>query len=234
MKKPSPLPTRAPHVLVYLRISKADPTEAYLGIDAQRSACMAFVTGQALPLLGEFVDEGVSGADPLDKRPGLTRLLSSLCQGDRVLVAKRDRLARDAMLAAFIERAIQTAGATLYSAAGEGNGDDPASQLMKTIVDGFAQYERSSISARTKAALREKRNRGEKLGGMVPYGFKLASDGKHLELHEEETKTIQLARSMWASQMTLWAIAKKLAEQGRVARSGKMFGTKQILRMVAV
>ena len=49
--------------------------------------------------------------------------------------------------------------------------DDPSSILMRRMIDAFAEYEKLIIGARTKSGLAAKRRRGEKTGGMVPYGF---------------------------------------------------------------
>jgi hypothetical protein len=43
-----------------------------------------------------------------------------------LVVARRDRVARDVVLAAEIERAAAQTDARLVSATGEGNGDSPA------------------------------------------------------------------------------------------------------------
>ncbi len=70
-----------------------------------------------------------------------------------LLVAKRDRLARDVVVAAMVDRLAERHGARVLAADGTGNGDGPEAMLMRGIVDVFAQYERALIRARTKAAL---------------------------------------------------------------------------------
>jgi hypothetical protein len=52
---------------------------------------------------------------------------------NRALVAKRDRIARDVLLAGDIERAVEKAGARVVSASGEGNGDSPADVFMRGL-----------------------------------------------------------------------------------------------------
>src|SRR5207253_1974262 len=93
-----------------------------------------------------------------------------------IVVAKRDRIARDVVLSAMIERA---AGVPVVSASGEGNGTSPADAFMRTVIDGAAQYERGLIRARTKAALAAKAARGERVGG-VPFGMRVDVDGVRL------------------------------------------------------
>ena len=81
-----------------------------------------------------------------------------------LLVAKRDRLGRDVIAVAMIERLIAKRGARVVSAAGEGtDSDDPSALLMRRLIDSFAEYERALIAARTRAALAAKRRRGERV-----------------------------------------------------------------------
>ena len=52
-----------------------------------------------------------------------------------LLVAKRDRLARDVMYAAMVERLVERNGAKVQSSDGIGNGNTPEAILMKNIMD---------------------------------------------------------------------------------------------------
>lgn len=54
-------------------------------------------------LAGEYRDEGESGAAPLERRKGLLEALGRLRGGGVLLVAKRDRLARDPIVQALPE-----------------------------------------------------------------------------------------------------------------------------------
>ena len=116
-------------------------------------------------------DRGVSGGAEIDKRPGLIAALEALRteRAGILVVAKRDRLARDVLVAAMVERLCQREGARIQSADGTGNGDSPEAKLLRTMIDAFAAYERALIRARTRAALAAKKARGERVGG-VPYG----------------------------------------------------------------
>ena len=109
-------------------------------------------------LLAVYEDVGVSGT-PLEKRPGLLSALNALVRDRVLLVVRRDRLARDTLTAAMAERIAQNAGASIVTVGGEGNGDGPEAQLMRTILDAFAQYEKTLIVLRTKAGLARKRRR---------------------------------------------------------------------------
>ncbi len=101
-------------------------------------------------------------------------------------VAKRYRLARDTLMVCWLERQISKRGARIVSAAGEGSNDDSStSVLMRRIIDAFAEYERLMIRARTKAAMQVKRQRGERLGRFIEYGYQLGI-GSRLEPNRRE------------------------------------------------
>jgi DNA invertase Pin-like site-specific DNA recombinase len=108
----------------------------------------------------------------------LARLRERRARDGVLVVAKRDRIARDVVLTAGVERAAARAGALVVSAAGEGNGTAPADAFMRTVIDGAASYERALIRVRTTSALAVVSARGQKPGGSVPYGYTLAADGR--------------------------------------------------------
>jgi len=90
------------------------------------------------------VDHGVCSVTPIEERPALCAALASLPEhgAGLLVVAKRDRIARDVVLAAMVERAAAGNGAQVASAAGEGNDYTPADAFMRTVIDGASQYER--------------------------------------------------------------------------------------------
>src|ERR1019366_2531424 len=138
----------SPHLAVaYIRVSKDDQK---LGPEAQRAAVEGWAAREGVQVAAWHVDQGVCSVTPIDERPALGAALASLREhGAGVLVvAKRDRIARDVMLTAMVERAAGSVGAAVVSAAGEGNGTTPADQFMRTVIDGAAQYERALIRAR--------------------------------------------------------------------------------------
>jgi DNA invertase Pin-like site-specific DNA recombinase len=164
-------------------------------------------------------DIGVSGGAPLADCPGLMTALEDLgVHGAGLLVvAKRDRLARDVMKAAMVEARAEALGARVTSAAGEGDGTDPSAKLMRQIIDAFAEYERALIKARTTAALAAKKLKGERVGG-IPYGFAVDADG-HLISNEDERKAIALARELSSQGMSLRAICAAFKEERIVFRN---------------
>jgi DNA invertase Pin-like site-specific DNA recombinase len=142
--------------IAYLRVSTDQQAESGLGLDAQKTSITAGATRLGLELAHTFVDAGSSGSLAIEDRPVLLDAVTALRRGDILLVAKRDRLGRDVIAVAMIERLIAKRGARVVSAAGEGtDSDGPAALLMRRLIDSFAEYERALIAARTRAAGQE-------------------------------------------------------------------------------
>jgi DNA invertase Pin-like site-specific DNA recombinase len=159
-------------------------------------------------------DAGVSSVSPLEDRPELFEAISCLEKGDILIVAKRDRLGRDPIIVAMIEAAVRRKGARIISAAGEGTeSDSPTDVLMRRIVDAFGEYERLIIKVRTISALKAKKIRGERTGS-VPFGKKLAENGKTLLDNPGEMEIARIARRLRREGLSLKEIADRLNEDG--------------------
>lgn len=205
--------------IAYLRASTEDQR---LGPEAQRAAIETWARTSGTDVVSWHLDQGVSGASPLDERPALLDALAALKpnQAGVLVVAKRDRIARDVVVAAMIDRAVAKAGASVVAADGAGNGDGPADELMRTILDGSAQYERALIRARTRAALAALRASGRR-NGTVPYGHRVAADGSTVERCPDEQAVITAVYDLAAEGMSQRAIVDVLASRGVVSRAGK-------------
>ncbi len=229
MRKPGN-PTKA---IGYIRCSTE---EQHLGPEAQRAALARWCKGNGVELVTVFDDHGVSGGAELDKRPGLLAALDAVkAQGAGLLVvAKRDRLARDVVVAAMVERLAERAGARVLAADGTGNQEGPEGQLMRGIVDVFAQYERALIRSRTRAALAVKRGRGERVGA-IPIGKRLANDGTHLDADAREAEAVSRIVSLRHAGASIRQIAATLNEEHVPARGDRWHPTSvaRVLRRAA-
>lgn len=204
--------------IAYVRVSTDRQADSGAGLAAQRDAIAAFAKRNGLTVTATFEDAGVSGAAGLEDRPGLIDALAALRRGDVLIVAKRDRLARDVMVSAVVEKQIGRRGASIMSADGCGNGDTAADAFMRTVMDGAAQFERSLIAARTKAAMHSKKKAGERVGE-VPFGYDLTADGRLVE-NAAEQNVIALIIECRAAGVSLRRIAAILTQAGHVTKKG--------------
>ena len=102
-------------VVGYVRVSTG---EQALGPEAQRTAMLSWCEAQGSKMVDVFCDHAVGGAAPADQRPGLSAALAGVKQHGAgiLLVATRDRLARDSLVAALVEQRAQELGASIRSA----------------------------------------------------------------------------------------------------------------------
>jgi len=218
--------------VAYIRCSLA---QQKLSPEAQRAAIEAYAAREGVSVVAWHVDRGVSGASAAETRPGLCSALAALREhrAGVLLVARRDRVARDAVIAGLVERAAAGAGAVLVSAAGEGSGSTPADGLIRGVIDSVSAYERLVLKARTKAALAAKAARGERVSRHPPYGFAIGACGVMLVPSDAEQAIIRRAAEHRAAGLSLRGVSASLALEGLRNRAGRDFDPNAIANMLA-
>jgi DNA invertase Pin-like site-specific DNA recombinase len=140
----------------YMRVSTADQNT-----DGQRDALIA--AGVKDDPRHLFTDQGVSGAKA--ERPGLSKCLDALREGDTLIVAKLDRLGRS--LGNLIELVNDLDSRGVKFKALDNQAIDTTSshgRLMLHIFGALAEYERGLIRERTNVGLAAARARGRNGG----------------------------------------------------------------------
>jgi len=215
--------------VAYLRVSTE---EQHLGPEAQRMTITRWAELAKVTVLSWRTDAGVSGAADVADRPSLGAALDDLVahKAGVLVVARRDRLARDVVIAATIERTAARCGAKVLSADGVGNGDAPADQFMRTILDGAAAYERALIRARTRAALKARRAQNKRAGA-VPWGYDADAEGT-LRDNAVERGVVERVVALRAGGSSLRGIVKALADDGARSRVGASLQLTQVARIL--
>ncbi|MHA3020886.1 recombinase family protein [Mycobacterium sp. BMJ-28] len=139
------------------------------GIEAQRAAIDSIAKARGLVVVGEYVDENVSGTKELIARPALSGAIAELDanRADRLIVAKLDRLARDVVVAVQIDRAATVRGWSIVFGDLDIDTSTAAGKLQLSLFASVSQFERDRISERTREALAVKRAQGVTLGRPV-------------------------------------------------------------------
>jgi DNA invertase Pin-like site-specific DNA recombinase len=138
----------------YLRVSTARQGASGLGLEAQRAAVAAHLTGGDWTLLREIV-EIESGKR--NDRPALAEALR-LCRQQKatLVIAKLDRLARNVhFISGLMESGVEFLAVDMPS----------ANRFVVHILAAVAEQEAEAISKRTKTALAAAKERGTVLGG---------------------------------------------------------------------
>ena len=203
----------------YIRVSTDKQAEKGVSLEAQEAKLRAMAAVQDIEI-DEFIVDGGESAKSLS-RPGMERLLSMVDRGEvqTVIIAKLDRLTRSVKdLATLLER-FQKRNVGLVSVSESLDTKSAAGRLVLNIMCAVSQWEREAIGERTRDAMRHKKDKGERVGA-VPYGFRIAEDGKGLLQDGDEQAMLQRIRNMRAARMTVRAIAATLNEQGHRTRKG--------------
>lgn len=112
-----------------------------------------------------FADEGISGKVSASQRPQFRALLDKIRDGETLIVAKLDRLGRDAIdvqqtLRNLAERHIKVFVLQL----GETDLNSSAGKLLVTMLAAVAEMERDLLIERTQAGLQRAKADGKQLG----------------------------------------------------------------------
>jgi DNA invertase Pin-like site-specific DNA recombinase len=205
------------NVVAYVRTSSA----ANVGSDKdsekrQRGAIEAFAKRAALEIVDWFYDPAVSGADPIEARPGFSALLDRLeSNGVRTVVVEdasrfaRDLVAQELGLLLLIKRDVRVLTA---------NGDDltdtndPSRVMMRQIAGSFAQYEKTRLMIKLRGARERIRKASGKCEGRKSYAERdpaLVLAAKRLH-----------RRSPKGHRRSLREIARELMEMGYTNKRG--------------
>ena len=180
----------------YARVSTDDQTTA-LQLDALRKAGCR-----------KIFEETASGAN--NDRPQLTRLLEEIREGDVLVVWRLDRLGRN------LKHLIETVHGLIDNKIGFKSLTDPvdttssSGRLVFNMFGALAQFERDTISERTRAGLAAARARG-RMGGRK---FKMTAEKLRTAralLKDPDHTLKDAAAAIGVSYPTLWRALKREA-----------------------
>lgn len=215
--------------ITYCRVSTKRQGDSGLGLDAQRKAVADYLNGGSWTVCGEFV-EVESGKSDLN-RPQLQRAIAA-CRiySARLLIAKFDRLSRDAHFLLGLEKS----GIEFVAC------DNPhANRLTVGIMALVADEERRAISSRTKAALAAAKARGVVLGGNrgAVLTAEAKAKGNAVRSAKAQGRAVDLLpviseiREVGAA--TLQAVADALNDRGIPTARGGKWSPVQVARVEA-
>lgn len=184
-------------IRAYVRVSTDRQAESGLGLDAQRAAIEGWARSQQIPLadIVWHVDAGRSGCT-LD-RPEMVLLLAQVTKGDRVVVAKLDRLSRSLLdFAGLLEESSKSGWSIVPLDLGVDLGT-PAGRMVASVLGSIAQWEREVIGERTSVALAQAKQRGRLPGKRSA----LSRDVQDLLIAMDTEKTLTLKeRAAWLNE----------------------------------
>jgi DNA invertase Pin-like site-specific DNA recombinase len=144
-----------PTAIAYYRTSSAANVDGD-SEQRQRAAVMAYAERAGVTVAAEFYDAAVSGADPIDQRPGFRAVLVALREsGARtIIVETANRFARDLIVQETGWRYLQQLGIELIAADSPGAflDETPTAVLIRQVLGAVAQFEKAALVAKLRAA----------------------------------------------------------------------------------
>lgn len=170
--------------VAYYRVSTAKQGQSGLGLDAQEEAVKRLVEFKGGQIVASYreVESGANNA-----RPELAAAMKKAKDSNAiVIVAKLDRLARDAK---FLLTLADAGTPLLFGDFPDMDCTTPVGRMVLTQMAAVAEFERRRISERVSAALQAAKARGVKLGGFrgghFPEGVREAGRLYKLELADK-------------------------------------------------
>ncbi|MBQ0974755.1 recombinase family protein [Streptomyces sp. RK31] len=199
-------------VVIYDRLSRHFAEEAP---DHRITACRAYAEARGWKVVHIATDTNVSGASKLEDRPGMREVLSWLPRADYVLSAKLDRYARSVLEFQRLLDAAKSTNTTVVTADGVVSPENAS--IIINVLAAFAEYERDMITARITASKDYFRKRGNHLGGLAPYGFRVVGpvNDKRWVIDDEAAAIIrECADELINHGASLSGLARNLTERG--------------------
>lgn len=178
----------------YCRVSTVDQAERG-SIETQRVEIAQWAHTRSIEVTF-FDDPAWSGSTELAQRPGASALMAALREGSfaGLVVWKLDRIARDPAIVLSLNRELERLGLTLYSVTEPFDMSSPAGEFGSTVLSAAARYERRLIIERSIAGQNRVASEGRWLGGIVPYGYRLALN-RFLEISETPIPGLALSEA---------------------------------------
>ena len=217
---------------IYTRKSTEDGLEQeFNSLDAQREACVAYITSQrheGWEQLPDFYDDGGFSGGTME-RPGLKQLLVEVEAGrvDIIVVYKVDRLTRSLSDFARIVDVLDRKGASFVSVTQSFNTTNSMGRLTLNVLLSFAQFEREVTGERIRDKIAASKAKGMWMGGPTPLGYD-AKD-RTLVINETEAVVIRHIFERYTRLGSIGALIDELAVDGyrtkaRMYRDGRIVG----------
>jgi DNA invertase Pin-like site-specific DNA recombinase len=158
----------------YLRVSGKGQV-AGDGFPRQRAAVRKYAAEHDIQIAPVFEEKGVTGAKESMDRPAWAEMMAAM-HGDGVrtiVIEKLDRLARDLMVQEVAIADLQKHGFALISVSEPDlMANDPTRVAFRQMMGVFAQYDKSQIVLKLRAARMRKRAKEGRCEGRKPFGDK--------------------------------------------------------------
>lgn len=213
-------------VAYYRTSSAANVGDNKDSLARQQAAVQSYAKRVGMEIVDEFYDPAVSGADPINSRPGFVALLERIAgNGVRsVLVEDASRFARDLAVQLAGHEHLRSMGVELIPANAPDHflEDTPTAVLVRQVLGAISQFEKAQVVAKLKAARDRRRLATGRCEGRKPVPEVVVKEARRLARRSPKT----------GQSRSLRAIATELAALGYHAPSGQPYGPESVKRMI--
>ena len=191
----------------------------------QRKAIEAHASRSGMVIVDWYYDAAVSGADPVESRPGFAAMLARIAgNGVRtIIVETAQRFARDLMVQEVGFAMLQGLSIALIAADSPASflDDGPTSKLIRQILGAVSEFDKAMTVAKLKGARDRKRRDNGKCEGRKSYA-------------ERDAGMVAMAWEIKGrgGRVSLRAVAAELAGKGYVTPSGKPYSPSAVASML--
>jgi site-specific DNA recombinase len=188
--------TRTKRVALYLRVSTDEQAkEGHYGLKVQEDSLRKYCEFKNYSLNEEyvFIDAGLSGSLPINKRPALNEAMERAERNefDVLLVYKLDRLFRDLHELLGAEKMLVKYKIELESPSDHIDTSTPMGRFGFQMIGGFAELEKGVIRQRMMGGKLRAAQDGKWVTGVPPYGYRVDKKTKTLVLEPTEVEVVK-------------------------------------------
>ena len=216
---------------IYVRVSTEEQRDYGYSIDGQIRELKDYCKRKKYDVVDVYNDAGFSGKNM--KRPNLERLLEDIKKNmiDVIVAIKVDRLTRDGYDGQWLLKECSKYDVSLDLLYEQYDINTANGEMMYGMNLLFAQKERKEIGNRTKRGLEEAVRQG-KYPTRAPLGYTQTDDG-YLVIDPVESLVAKDIFKLYASGMSMNAIAKKFEKENRYNKKNARWREDRILKIIS-
>lgn len=224
----------------YVRVSTGKQAEdTRLGKPVQIAAIKSYARDHGHRVVEWRYDDGVSGGNGLESRVGLPLALQDVKDGTSrgIIVYRLDRLARDLIIQEQLLAEVKRMGGIVHTTSAaeaeylEDDVNDPSRKLIRQILGGVNEYEKSMIALRLRNGRKMKADQGRYAYGAPAYGQ--SAIDHELAPNEQEQEVISKIKAMRDAGQSYRQIAASLNAEGIPTKTGKTWYPQTVSNVVS-
>ena len=211
--------------VVYARYSSEKQTEQ--SIEGQIRVCNEFAAKNDIKIVDTYIDRATTGTN--DNRAAFQKMLSDSDKKpiwDLVLVYALDRFGRNSIEVAVNKQRLQKNNIILISATQRTSVNIDGTKnldgiILENVLIGLSEYYSAELSQKVRRGQRESRQKGNFLGGKVPYGYRV--ENKKVLIDEERAEVVRLIFQLYANGKCVREILDELNRIGILYNGKPMY-----------